>query len=62
MWNKIQSPVLLMAFAVVVAIADVILERFFNIYLVYFGIHVLWVAPILFVIGVVWLIIALIRK
>ncbi len=62
MWKKIQNPVYLMVFSVVVAIADLILERFFNIYLVYFGIHVLWVTPVLFIIGFVWLIIALIRK
>jgi hypothetical protein len=62
MWNKIKSPVYLIGFSIIVAIADLILEKFFNIYLVYFGIHVLWVAPVLFVIGIIWLIINLIRK
>jgi hypothetical protein len=62
MWNKIKSPVLLMLFSIVIVIADRILDMFFNYYLVYFGIHVVWVAPILFIIGVIWLIISLIKK
>ena len=62
MWNKIKSPVYLIGFSIIVVIADRILDIFFNIYLVYFGIHVLWVAPVLFVIGIIWLIINLIRK
>ena len=62
MWNKIKSPVYLMVFSVIIVIVDRILDIFFDIYLVYFNIHVIWVAPILFVIGVIWLIIILIRK
>ena len=62
MWNKIKSPVFLMIFSIAIVIIDRILDMFFNYYLVYFGIHVVWVAPILFIIGVVWLIISLIRK
>jgi len=62
MWNKIKSPVYLMIFSIAIVIIDRIMDMFFNYYLVYFGIHVVWVAPILFIIGVIWLIISLIRK
>ena len=62
MWNKIKSPVYLMIFSIAIVIVDRILDMFFNIYLIYFGIHVYWVAPIMFIIGVIWLIISLIRK
>ena len=62
MWNKIKSPVYLMIFSIAIVIVDRILDMFFNYYLVYFGIHVVWVAPILFIIGVIWLIISLIKK
>ncbi len=62
MWNKIKSPVYLMVLSIAIVIIDRILDMFFNYYLVYFGIHVVWVAPILFIIGVIWLIISLIKK
>jgi hypothetical protein len=62
MWEKIKGPVWLMIFAVIVLVADLILERFAHIYLVYFGISVIYASPVLFVIGLIWLIVKLTKK
>jgi len=62
MWARVKSPVYLMVFAVAVVIISFLLEKFANIYLVYFGIHVYYAAPVLFVIGLIWLIIKLVTK
>jgi hypothetical protein len=43
-------------------VVDLILEKLFNMILVYGPIHVIYIAPILFIVGVVWLIIALVKK
>lgn len=62
MWAKIKTPVYLIGLSIIWVIVDLILETFFNMILVYGPIHVIYVAPVLFIVGVVWLIIALIKK
>jgi len=62
MWERIKGPVWLIIISIAWVIIDLILENFFNMYLVYFGIPVLWVSPVLFVIGVIWLIVKLVKK
>lgn len=62
MWGKIKTPVYLIVLSIIWVVVDLILERFFNMVLVYGPFHVIWIAPILFVVGVVWLIIALVKK
>jgi hypothetical protein len=62
MWAKIKNPVYLIILSIVWVIVDLILETFFNMVLVYGPINVIYVAPILFIVGVVWLIIVLVKK
>jgi|GEM_PF-1781473 len=62
MWAKIKTPVYLIVLSIIWVVVDLILENFFNMILVYGPFHVIWIAPILFVVGVVWLIIALVKK
>jgi hypothetical protein len=62
MWPKIKNPVYLIILSVVWVIVDLILETLFNMILIFGPFHVIYIAPILFIIGVVWLIIALLKK
>jgi len=62
MWAKIKNPVYLIVLSIIWVVVDLILENFFNMILVYGPIHVIYIAPILFIVGVVWLIIALVKK
>ncbi len=62
MWPRVKSPVYLMLFAVAVLVADLVLERFAHVYLVYMGFHVYYAAPVLFAIGLIWLVIRLVQK
>ncbi len=62
MWAKIKNPVYLIILSMIWVVVDLILEKLFNMILVYGPIHVIYIAPILFIVGVVWLIIALVKK
>lgn len=62
MWHRISNPVYLMILAVAWVVVDFLLKRFANMYLVVWGIPVWYVAPVIFVIGLVWLIIKLVKK
>jgi hypothetical protein len=62
MWAKIKTPVYLIILSFIWVIVDLILKTFFNMILVFGPIHVIYIAPILFIVGVVWLIIALVKK
>jgi hypothetical protein len=62
MWVKIKNPVYLIILSIIWVVVDLILETFFNMTLVFGSFHVIWVAPILFIIGIIWLIITLVKK
>ena len=62
MWAKIKNPLNLIILSMIWVVVDLILENVINMILIYGPIHVIYVAPILFIVGVVWLIIALVKK
>lgn len=62
MWTKIKNPVYLIILSMIWVVVDLILKNVFNMILIYGPIHVIYIAPILFIVGVVWLIIALVKK
>ena len=62
MWNKVKSPVYTILFSIFIVIGNFALERFADISLYYGPFHVLYAAPVIFLIGVIWLIIRLVRK
>lgn len=55
MWDKIQSPLIAMIFVVIIAGVDFILGKFTNFGLKLYGYRAYQAAPVLLVLGLIWL-------